>query len=221
MDDVFKDVTSTLQYDLANRLVKVEQTIAGEKLVVEENFYNGDGQRIRKDVNGLVSKYYYDGDNLLFTTDVNNVKATENVLSPGGQIVASKRFDGAYENMYFFYHYDIRGSVTSILAPDVKRVKGYGYDEFGETEEVGSNSFFNEVKFTGAVHDTATGLYYMNARHYNPDTGRFVSQDTEKGLPLIRGRSIYTPIQRTTRSTLSTQPAILPCTSVMTAYPIG
>ena len=182
MDDVFKDVTSTLQYDLANRLVKVEQTIAGEKPVVEENFYNGDGQRIRKDVNGLVSKYYYDGDNLLFTTDVNNVKATENVLSPGGQIVASKRFDGAYENMYFFYHYDIRGSVTSILAPDVKRVKGYGYDEFGETEEVGSNSFLNEVKFTGAVHDAATGLYYMNARHYNPDTGRFVSQDTEKGI---------------------------------------
>ena len=62
-----------------------------------------------------------------------------------------------------------------------KRVKGYGYDEFGETEESGSNTFINDVKFTGAVHDTATGLYYMNARHYNPDTGRFISQDTYKG----------------------------------------
>ncbi|MFK9092179.1 RHS repeat-associated core domain-containing protein [Bacillus salipaludis] len=103
------------------------------------------------------------------------------MLSPNGTIVASKRFDGAFDNMYFFYHYDKRGSVTSILDPDAKRVKGYGYDEFGETEEVGSKSFLNEVKFTGAVHDTATGLYYMNARHYNPDTGRFISQDTYKG----------------------------------------
>jgi RHS repeat-associated protein len=114
-------------------------------------------------------------------TDINNNKATENVLSPAGEIVASKRFDGVYDNMYFFYHYDVRGSVTSILNPNAKRVKGYGYDEFGETEELGSNTFINDVKFTGAVHDTATGLYYMNARHYNPDTGRFISQDTYKG----------------------------------------
>ncbi|MFZ7945027.1 MULTISPECIES: RHS repeat protein [Bacillaceae] len=148
---------------------------------MEQNFYNGDGQRIRRDVNGLISKYFYDGENVLYTTDINNNKATENVLSPSGTIVASKRFDGAFDNMYFFYHYDKRGSVTSILDLDAKRVKGYGYDEFGETEEVGSKSFLNEVKFTGAVHDTATGLYYMNARHYNPDTGRFISQDTYKG----------------------------------------
>jgi RHS repeat-associated protein len=181
MEGVQKEVTSTLTYDLANRLEKVDQTITGEDPVVEKNFYNGDGQRIRRDINGLVSKYFYDGDHLLYTTDINNNKATENVLNPAGAIVASKRFDGAYDNMYFFYQYDIRGSVTSILDPDAKRVKGYGYDEFGETEEVGSQSFLNDVKFTGAVHDSATGLYYMNARHYNPDTGRFISQDTYKG----------------------------------------
>ncbi|MEO2078270.1 MAG: DNRLRE domain-containing protein [Bacillus sp. (in: firmicutes)] len=181
IDGILKDVTSSYTYDLANRLEKVNQTVSGETPIVEQNFYNGDGQRIRKDVNGLVSKYFYEGDNILFTTDNNNNKATENVLSPGGSIVASKRFDGVYDNMYFFYQYDIRNSVTSILDPDGKRVKGYGYDEFGETEEVGSSTFLNDVKFTGAIEDTSTGLYYMNARHYNPDTGRFISQDTYKG----------------------------------------
>ena len=73
----------------------------------------------------------------MYTTDHNNVKGQEHILDPGGNIVASKRFDGAYDNMYFFYNYDIRGSVTDIIKPDGARVKGYEYDEFGNTKEVG------------------------------------------------------------------------------------
>ncbi len=34
---------------------------------------------------------------------------------------------------------------------------------------------------TGAVIDTGTGLYYMNARYYDPATGRFISQDSYRG----------------------------------------
>ena len=102
---------------------------------------------------GQITKYYYAGANLLYTTNQNNVKAQEHILDPSGQIVASKRFDGAYENMFFFYNYDIRGSVTNIINPDGTMVKGYNYDEFGKTKEVGDPLFKNDVKFTGAVHD--------------------------------------------------------------------
>ncbi len=35
--------------------------------------------------------------------------------------------------------------------------------------------------YTGAVIDTETGLYYMNARYYDPETGRFISQDSFRG----------------------------------------
>jgi len=118
-----------------------------------------------------------------YTTDINSIKAQEHILDPGGTIIASKRFDGIYSNMYFFYNYDLRGSVTSILNPDGTRVKGYDYDEFGNTKEVGQPAFKNDVKFTGAVHDISSGLYYMNARYYNPTTGRFLTQDTYGGNP--------------------------------------
>jgi hypothetical protein len=104
---------------------------------------------------------------LLLETDGNNIMAQDNILDPGRRIVASKRFDGNYLNMYFFYDYDMRGSVTSILKPDGSLVKGYSYDEFGNTIETGETQFKNDTKFTGAVHDTSTGLYYMNARFYN------------------------------------------------------
>ena len=122
--------------------------------------------------------------NFLFTSDDSNKKAEEHILDPAGAIVASKRFDGAYDNMYFFYNYDFRGSVTNIINPEGKVVKGYDYDEFGNTKETDStknNGFKNDVKFTGAVHDMSSGLYYMNARFYNPNTGRFLSQDSYSG----------------------------------------
>ena len=88
-----------------------------------------------------------------------------------------------YANRYYFYHYDIRGSVTNIVGDDGKLVKGYEYDEYGNTTDGGEESFINEVTFTGSVRDLGSGLQYMNARYYDPATGRFVSQDTYTGTP--------------------------------------
>ena len=45
--------------------------------------------------------------------------------------------------------------------------------------ESGSTS---DVKYMGGVSD-ASGLYYLNARHYDANTGRFLQQDTYKGNP--------------------------------------
>ncbi|WP_432418854.1 RHS repeat-associated core domain-containing protein [Cytobacillus spongiae] len=46
---------------------------------------------------------------------------------------------------------------------------------------MGDKTFQNDVKFTGTVQDTSTGLHYMNSRYYSSDTGRFISQDTYSG----------------------------------------
>jgi RHS repeat-associated protein len=116
------------------------------------------------------------------TADVNNHKISENILDPGGQIIASQRFDavGAGPGWYF-YNYDIRQSTTAIIDHTGKKVTGYQYDSFGNTTLSGNTNFINETQFTGAISDTSTGLYYMNARYYNTNTGRFLSQDSYKG----------------------------------------
>ncbi|WLR44459.1 HNH/ENDO VII family nuclease (plasmid) [Bacillus carboniphilus] len=181
IDGSWKDVQTSYTYNLANELTKVETITPGKDTSVTKSFYNGDGQRIRRDVDGLITKYYYYDEEILYSTDKDNKKVTENILNPSGFIAASKRFDGIYKNNFFFYHYDIRGSVTNIIDSDAKRVKGYEYDDFGKPKEAGDKTFINDVKFTGSVHDASTGLYYMNARYYSSDTGRFISQDTYKG----------------------------------------
>ena len=60
-------------------------------------------QRVRKTQGSDTTKYIYSGSALLFTTDGNNAKLTENVLSPNGQIIAGQSFDGSYVGNYYFY----------------------------------------------------------------------------------------------------------------------
>ena len=144
------------------------------------------GQRVTRVQDEVVTHFYYSGSALLFTTVNEYVLQTQNILDPSGTIVASKRFEGQaatgqdpYADDYFFYRYDIRGSVTNIVDGEGSIVKSYDYDEFGVTTSTG-DTFFNEVTFTGSVAD-ASGLLYMNARYYNPATARFLSQDSYTG----------------------------------------
>ena len=39
-----------------------------------------------------------------------------------------------FAGQYYFYQYDVRGSVTDILDKNAGLVKGYDYDEFGNTD---------------------------------------------------------------------------------------
>ena len=60
----------------------------------------------------------------------------------------------------------------------------YWYSDFGEVSESKASaysSFENEIQYTGAIYDERTGLLYLNARFYDPSTGRFLTQDTYRG----------------------------------------
>ena len=57
----------------------------------------------------------------------------------------------------------------------------YQYTDFGETTIHGDDQAKNEVCYTGGIYDQSTGLYYLNARYYNPEDGRFMTEDTYRG----------------------------------------
>ncbi len=60
----------------------------------------------------------------------------------------------------------------------------YWYSDFGEVSESKASaysSFENEIQYTGAIYGELTGLLYLNARFYDPSTGRFLTQDTYRG----------------------------------------
>jgi len=151
----------------------------------ESYLYNGQGQRMIKDTDGVLTKYFYSGSSVLLTADLANNKLTENIVDLSGQIVSSKRFSGVDQGWYS-YNYDIRRSTTAILDSAGGMAAGYEYDAFGNLTNT-PQSFLNETQFIGAISDSNTGLQYMNARYYNSNTGRFLSQDSYKGSPYELG----------------------------------
>ena len=65
----------------------------------------------------------------------------------------------------------------------------FTYNVFGATRSVeGSGS--TDFLFTGKQLDNSTSLYYLRARYYDPDTGRFLAHGhqvsaIEKKLPTV------------------------------------
>jgi len=165
-------VTTSYIYDEANQLLSVAE---GEDQLAEFT-YDAKGQRLSKTAGEDTTRYLYDGLDLLCTM-VNGEPGEHNILEDDGSIICGLR--GASGDKYW-YRQDIRGSVTNILNSSDAVVKSYTYDAYGNTEQSGQ-TFSNSFAYTGAVIDPETGLYYMNARYYDPATGRFINQDSFRG----------------------------------------
>jgi RHS repeat-associated protein len=70
--------------------------------------------------------------------------------------------------------------VVALSSPQAAVEKTYRVNPFGGIRrETGAS--VNKRVFTGHVNDSSTGLIYMNARYYDPDAGRFLTQDSFLG----------------------------------------
>ena len=160
-------VATNYAYDWENRLTKV-----GYPSMVAQYKYDPFGRRIEKNVNGDITRYVYDGPNIVTEYDGNgNVKnayihnlAIDDPLGveQGGNI--------------YFYHKDGLGSVTNLTDGTGSVVNSYTYKSFGEIYSQ-TGSLQQPFTFTGREFDPESGLYYYRARYYDPKTGRFWTKD--------------------------------------------
>jgi RHS repeat-associated protein len=106
--------------------------------------------------------------------------------------------DDKYTPLY--YHYDGRGSVTSLVNTADQTEAKYRYDAFGVPKpglkiDTYENGFVNSYGYNGENYDKYTELQYLRARYYEPESGRFLTRDSYLGNvmnPLTLNRYAYT-----------------------------
>ena len=167
-------------YDPAGRLKECTITENGNQKVKQTNLYNGAGSRIRKSENGKTTDYYYSNGGVLYTTDENGKETSLNLQGISGNVIATGRKKDTQES-YYYYHKDPAGSITNLRDAYGKSIVSYQYTDFGETSIHGDKDFYNELCYNESIYDESTGLYYLSARYYDPEDGRFISRDSYRG----------------------------------------
>ncbi len=89
---------------------------------------------------------------------------------------------GDHQASRVFYLHDRLGSVRMIIDDQAAAQNSYTYDPYGSpiATEV-TETTENNYKFTGQRYDDEIGWYYLRARMYDPELGRFVSRDPVAG----------------------------------------
>ena len=170
-------------YDVENRLIEVRQgTTLANARTVQTNVFRGDGQRITKREGAETINYTYRAGQVLYTTDEQGQRRASNIYSSAGNIIAARQYcqSSNHQGEHVTYLSDFRGSITSIIDDSMNFIQGYRYTDYGITTRIGEG-VFNELAYTQGVWDELTGLYYLNARFYNPVDGRFLTQDPYRG----------------------------------------
>ena len=85
-----------------------------------------------------------------------------------------------------YYHYTAHGDVVQLTNSSGTVTKNYTYDAFG-VEQDASDGDANPFRYCGEQYDSETGNYYLRARYYSPEVGRFTQED-----PIMDGLNWYT-----------------------------
>ena len=75
-----------------------------------------------------------------------------------------------------YYITDEQGSIRYILDQSGEVLNFYQYSAFGETI-ISEETTPNRLRYNAQTEDELTGLYYLRARYYAPDIGRFTQED--------------------------------------------
>ncbi|MBI5745736.1 MAG: RHS repeat-associated core domain-containing protein [Nitrospirae bacterium] len=156
------NVGKTISYDFENRPTSITSGTNTTTFV-----YDGDGGRVKKTASGTTTIYI----GKLYECVSGSCSK---YIFASGQRIAIKPVGGTSIN---YYHTDHLGSSSVITNSAGTKVQSLAYFPYGQTR-VSTGSIDVHHKYTSQELDDSTGLYFYNARYYDPALGRFISADS-------------------------------------------
>jgi RHS repeat-associated protein len=169
--------TTTYIYNYDDRLVEVRTPNAAT--VVYK--YDVDNNRVSATTSIGPVKYLVDINRSLSQV-LAEYSAVETVIA--SYVYADDLISMNRNGAVSYYHFDGLGS-TRFLSNALGAVTDtYEYDAFGN-QIARTGAVRNDFLFTGQQYDANVGSYYLRARYYQPDTGRFTALDPYQGDPYV------------------------------------
>lgn len=198
------NIVKTYKYNNSNKITESLITVGGVSKQKIENTYNESGNLKEKSdgikqsydaLNRMISYtspknettiYTYYADDMRKSKKVHNKAEIKQVWM--GDDIAMELENGNVKSSYVhseklicsdygFYLYNGHGDVTMLTDSSGNVTKDYEYSSFEKQKSSTTDGDENPYRYRGEYYDMESGHTYLQARYYDPDLGRFVSED--------------------------------------------
>ena len=161
-------------YDSFNRLSSVQRNNCTYSYL-----YDGSDRRMQKNTPDKKLQEFWNNGRIAFENEIVENGQTQTyhsyVFDSDLLAVAS---EGNLTNVAIT---DVHGDTVKLLSEETPIEASYQYDAFGIQKSENTPDIYNPYQYNGKYLDEETDLYYLNARYYNPEIGRFIQEDTYHG----------------------------------------
>lgn len=189
--NMLNDKNYTYSYTATDQIKEVKDK-NGDTVANYE--YDSSNLRTKKVTKDKTENYIYFNDELEYVTDENNNVKYSFTRDIDGKLLSFNDHTGTTIKTYY-YVLNYRGDVIGIKDSNGNQVVTYNYDSYGNilssvgTATLGNGKLLKEenpFRYASYFYDKETGLYYIKARYYNSELGRFTTTDSVKSVNLYQ-----------------------------------
>ncbi|CAI2537388.1 Cell wall-associated polypeptide CWBP200 [Serratia ficaria] len=181
----------TFSYDCENRLVKAETLVNSKLESVGTYRYDSLGRRAGKtaEKNGKTEHKNFLWQGLRMLREETPGQSSLYIYEPGSYAPLARvdQSEGEEQKLYYF-HTDQIGTPLEMTDAKGQIVWQATYKAWGSIETLAVNEVEQNLRFQGQYFDDETGLHYNTFRYYDPQVGRFITQDP---IGLAGGDNLY------------------------------
>ncbi|WP_420917733.1 RHS repeat-associated core domain-containing protein [Pseudomonas syringae group genomosp. 7] len=182
----------TFTYDCENRLVKTE-TMADTQVESTSSYqYDSLGRRVAKqsEIKGHTDHKRFLWQGLRMLREESPGQSSLYLYEPGSYAPLARvdEKEGEVGSKVYYFHTDQIGTPLEMTDAEGQIVWQAKYRAWGAVEKLVVNEVEQNLRFQRQYFDAETGLHYNTFRYYDPEIGRFITQDP---IGLDGGDNLY------------------------------
>ena len=179
-------------YDCENRLVRAETMANSQVHSVGTYRYDSLGRRVGKtsEIDGQTEHKHFLWQGLQMLREETPWQSSLYIYEPGSYAPLARvdQGEGEAEQTLYNFHTDQIGTPLEMTDVDGQIVWQATYKAWGEVESLAVSEIEQKLRFQGQYFDDETGLHYNTFRYYDPEVGRFITQDP---IGLLGGMNLF------------------------------